>query len=318
MDKTPNINFILCCYSDIFYFFEHIIKAFQYEFNQLNISCEICTDINIFLNRDNCNNNSYYILFGGQNICQHPNFNSFLKNNKVIIYNTEQLQSMRWDYFIHSVVENCYEWWDYSNLNIRYLTNKIGRNKLANGLKIKHIYFGYSKCLELLSVDDFDSNLTKTQKLNKDKILFFGTYHERRREICEKLNSKLINCSNNGSNNLTVEFDVSHTIKGEKYNQIVSANMIYLNLHFYIPSILEIVRIVPLLCQGHLVITERSDDKEMDELFSPYVIWLDEVIDDIDYLKKVIENHDNNRCKEKFSKEINFREILVKNLFDLS
>jgi hypothetical protein len=103
----------------------------------------------------------------------------------------------------------------------------------------------------------------------------------------------------------------------ESYDEFVKENMVYLNIHYYIPSILEIVRITPLLSQGHLVISERSNDEYLDRLFSPYIVWIEHLYlpdgsINVPYLLYIINNHDNNKLRESF-KKLNFKNILTSN-----
>jgi hypothetical protein len=229
--------------------------------------------------------NKKVILFGAQELCKYREYSSFLLFNDVYLYNTEQLQSKAWDYMIYTSLK-VREWWDYSLTNIEYLQ---GNNF---PVKTKHIYFGYSEVLEVpLSKD-----------LNKTSITFFGTHHERRYDLCNTLQNKLTN--------IEVKYNTSGNLYKEVYDDYISRNMIYLNIHYYVPSILEIVRIVPLLCQGHLVITEKSNDKNLDTLFEPYVIWFEDIIDNISLLEDKIKNHDNKKLKDKFKTELNFKKLL--------
>jgi hypothetical protein len=282
----------ICCYNKVIHYFIHIIDCILYELNLLNKSCSFSSNLDEFL----LFSNKTIILFGGHNILYNSNFSSFLKNNNVYIFNTEQLQSQKWNYFIEGVKNDIAGWIDYSNLNLRYL-KQFG---LSKDKRVKHIYFGYSKCLSLIK---------DNSNLNKTNIIFYGCHHDRRKQICDKLNVKL----KEKGLNLNVIYDTSNSIVGDKYNNVINENMIYLNIHYYIPSILEIVRIVPLLSNGHLVITERSDDKEMDELFSPYVVWLDDVINNIEYLNEIINKHDNKKLQKAFSENVKFN---IKNLVE--
>jgi len=201
------------------------------------------------------------------------------------LYNTEQLQSKSWDYMVYTSLK-VREWWDYSLTNIEYLK----QNNFP--VKTKHIYFCYSEVLEVpLSKD-----------LNKTSITFFGTHHERRYNLCNTLQ--------NNFSNIEVKYNTSGNLYKEVYDDYISRNMIYLNIHYYVPSILEIVRIVPLLCQGHLVITEKSDDKNLDNLFEPYVVWFEDIINNISLLEDKIKNHDNQKLKDKFKNELNFKNLL--------
>lgn len=273
------MDWYIVCPERIKEVFRHLILSFQYE---LKIDC-ILYDVNDIFKLMN----KKVILFGAQELCKYYEYSSFLLFNDVYLYNTEQLQSKSWDYMINLSLK-VKEWWDYSLVNINYLKSNV---------PTKHIYFGYSEILELpLSL------------LDKTSITFFGTHHNRRYELCNKLQSNI-------GSKFTIKYNTSGNLYKEVYDNYISNNMIYLNIHYYNPSILEIVRIVPLLCQGHLVITEHSDDKHLDSLFDPYVIWFEDVIDNMPLLEDKIKNHDNKKLKEKFKNELNFKNIL--NSFNL-
>jgi len=271
------MEWIIVCPDRIKDVFRHLILSFKYE---LKIK-ECIYDINNIFNLIN----KKIILFGAQELCKYHEYSTFLLFNDVYLYNTEQLQSKSWDYMIFKSIK-VKEWWDYSLKNIEYLK----QNNL--NIKLKHIYFGYSEVLEV--------HLSKD--LNRTSITFFGTHHERRYNLCNILQNKLTN--------VEVKYNTSGNLYKEVYDDYISRNMIYLNIHYYVPSILEIVRIVPLLCQGHLVITEKSNDEYLDKLFEPYVLWFEDVIDNISLLEGKIKNHDNKKLKDKFKTELNFKNLL--------
>lgn len=272
------MEWVIVCPDRIKDVFRHLILSFQYEIKITSVIYGLNDIFNLI--------NKKVILFGAQELCKYHEYSSFLLFNDIYLYNTEQLQSRGWDYMIYKSLK-VKEWWDYSLINIEYLKS----NNFS--LTTKHIYFGYSKALEI----------PLSNALNKTSITFFGTHHEHRYNMCNKLQQQL-------GNNFEVKYNTSGNLYKEVYDDYISKNMIYLNIHYYVPSILEIVRIVPLLCQGHLVITEKSNDKYLDDLFEPYVVWLEDVIDNISLLEDKIKNHDNQKLKEEFKNKLNFENIL--------
>jgi hypothetical protein len=179
------------------------------------------------------------------------------------------------------------EWWDYSNININYLKDKVDKPS-------KHIYFGYSKSLDISPIFPLDKSI----------ITFFGTHNKRRWDICSEFYEKL------KPYNITLKYNASGKLINEVYDDYISRHCIYFNVHYYIPSILEIVRLVPLLSQGHLVISEHSNDEELDDLFSPYIIWYEDIRENIPLLIQKIKNHDNEKLKNEFKLNLNFNNIL--------
>ena len=271
------MEWVIVCPDRIKDVFRHLILSFKHELQITSIVYDI-NDIFKLINKK-------VILFGAQELCKYHEYITFLLFNDVYLYNTEQLQSRSWDYMIYRSLK-IKEWWDYSIINIEYLK----QNNFP--VKSEHIYFGYSEALEV----------PLSNSLNKSTITFFGTHHERRYNLCNELQNKLTG--------IEVKYNTSGNLYKEVYDDYISRNMIYLNIHYYVPSILEIVRIVPLLCQGHLVITEKSNDEHLNNLFEPYVIWLENVINNIPLLEDKIKNHDNKKLKDKFKNELNFKNLL--------
>jgi hypothetical protein len=272
------MEWVIVCPDRIKDVFRHLILSFKYELKITSVLHDL-NDIFKLMNKK-------VILFGAQELCKYCEYSTFLLFNDVYLYNTEQLQSNSWDYMIYTSLK-VREWWDYSLTNIEYLKE----NNFP--IKTKHIYFGYSEVLEV----------PLKEKLNKTSLTFFGTHHDRRYNLCNTIQQKL-------GDKYEVKYNTSGNLYKEVYDDYISKNMIYLNIHYYVPSILEIVRIVPLLCQGHLVITEKSNDKNLDNLFEPYVVWLEDIINNITLLEDKIKNHNNKKLKEKFKNELNFKNLL--------
>lgn len=277
----------IVCPQRIFDVFRHLIISFQEELDLENLILDNSTIFSL--------KNQNIILFGAQELSKFQEYIPFLKNNNVYLYNTEQLPSTNWDYMIDRSKDNIKEWWDYSTVNIDYLKNKLIK-------PTKHIYFCYSKALEISPIFP----------LKKDTITFFGTHNERRWNICSDFYEKL------KPYNINLKYNASGKLINEVYDDYISRHSIFFNVHYYTPSILEIVRIVPLLSQGHLVISEHSDDKELDDLFSPYIIWYEDIRDNIPLLLHKIKTHDNSKLKNEFKSNLPFNQVLKNsNIFNL-
>jgi len=268
--------------------FRHLIISFQEELDiPENIVIE---NSHIFSLK-----NQTIILFGAQELCKFKEYIPFLRQNNVYLYNTEQLPSTIWDYMIDMSKDYIKEWWDYSTVNINYLKDKLNK-------PTKHMYFCYSKAL----------NLYPLYPLDKSVITFFGTHSQRRWDICSEFYEKL------KPYDVSLKYNSSGKLINNIYDDYISRHCIYFNVHYYVPSILEIVRIVPLLSQGHLVISEHSNDEELDNLFSPYIIWYEDIRDNIPLLIEKIKTHDNEKLKNEFKLNLNFNKILKdSNVFDL-
>jgi hypothetical protein len=265
--------------------FRHLIIAFQHELETEKLVIDNSRIFSL--------TNKNIILFGAQELCKFNEYIPFLRVNNVYLYNTEQLPSKNWDYMINMSKDYIKEWWDYSKVNINYL----------NITKpVKYLYFCYSKSLEIHPI----------YPLNKSVITFFGTHNQRRWEICSAFNDKL------KPYNIILKYNASGNLINEVYDEYISRYSIYFNVHYYTPSILEIVRLTPLLCQGHIVITEHSNDEDLDNLFSPYVIWYEDIKDNIPLLLERIKTHDNEKLKNNFKLNLNFNKVLKdSNIFNL-
>lgn len=270
-----SMYYTILCPSNIHRYFHHVIHLFQHE---LKIKDTIIQEPMMLFRRKNQN----LIVFGIQELCKYDGYDTFLRHNRIIVYNTEQLPSNRWNYMISTRI---HEWWDYSYMNIEYL------KRYGYTVPTKLIFPSYSECMRL------PLNLP----LDRQKITLFGTYHIRRKEWCQRLQSML------------PEFEIVYKQDGvfyQKYNEFVSSHMIYLNIHYYEPSILEVVRIFPLLCQGHLVFSERSDDKHLDDIYSPHLVWLDDGIT-AEQIRTKILNHDNETCRKAFENSLLFSKQFI-------
>jgi hypothetical protein len=277
----------IVCPQRIFDVFRHLIISFQEE---LEIEKIIVDNHHIFTLK-----NKNIILFGAQELCKFQDYIPFLRYNNVYLYNTEQLPSNNWDYMINMSKDYIKEWWDYSTVNINYLKDKMD-------IRTKYIYFGYSKALDIQPIFPLD----------KSTITFFGTHNQRRWDICSEFYEKI------KPHNITLKYNASGKLINEVYDDYISRHCIFFNVHYYTPSILEIVRIVPLLSQGHLVISEHSNDEELDNLFSPYIIWYEDIKDNIPLLLHKIKTHDNEKLKNEFKSNLNFNTILKNsNVFNL-
>ena len=210
-----------------------------------------------------------YIIFDVNKINKLP--------KKFIIYNFEQLTTDRlWD---NSFFEKCIKAkviFDYSLENIKQFKNK---NLIAH-----HLPFGWSPILE----PEYDINI-------KDKdvdLIFLGNYNVRRNKILDKF-------SNIYKNNKCFNQDYEEITKKTKFS---------LNIHYYEGNtILEVTRIIPLVCRGVIVISEKSNDKYYDDIFNDICIFTD--FNNIENINNIIKNYDINKCflnKQKLINRLNF------------
>ena len=162
---------------------------------------------------------------------------------RYIVYNYEQLTTNRvWNDDFYKKLKGAKSVWDYSLKNIKHLQEK--------GINAIHVPYGYSPCLEVTS--------SNTDKPND--ILFLGTLNMRRK--INLLSIKQTTYEGNKEPKLVVH---QQCFKDNYDNEIQKCKMV-VNIHYYIGgTILEVSRIIPLLANKCLVISEPSYDEWYDE-----------------------------------------------------
>jgi hypothetical protein len=222
-------TFIVCpsyCYK----IFHPLIKVLVQEY-----------DVITHIFDDVCNLESKNILlFGYQHV---PNLQDLLKNNHVCVYNLEQLVCGKWDPYLHDL-KDAYEIWDYSSLNIEYLTNYFPH------LRVCYVPIGYSDHFRLKTDNIFPTSTNYS---------FIGNLSPRRKMILDLLGD-------------SVEIYNHHYF--EELDEITQKHETFINLHFYEPpTILETTRILPLLSNEKIIITEPSDDRILDKMFEHVIFF---------------------------------------------
>lgn len=179
-----------------------------------------------------------YIIFTINNIKKLP------KN--FIVYNFEQLVTKRvWGDSFFMKCSKAKIIFDYSLENIKVFKDK--------GLDAKHFPYGWTPFCE------YEGSIKK-----KDiDVIFLGSKSVRRNNILGKLGEGVYYRDN---------------VFGEMYDEIINKAKFSLNIHYYEgSSILEVARIVPLICRGVIVISERSDDKYYDDRMEGIIIYIDQI-----------------------------------------
>jgi len=217
-------------------------------------------------------------------LMRQPEYKIYLQlpKDKVIIYNTEQLPSEIWNFMLPFMAQ-CRAIWDYAPANIAYLKKKDIETgyfvplQLSPSYKIKEDGLcpasrsngrpgatadsvGIRPQPTGVSGTSLTSPVGRGRKCNEEKkLIFIGEVNQRREEIFKKITE------------MGVELEIyNNTAFGDKYKEIVANNKYFLNVHFYQPSILEVFRIVPLLSNDKVVISEPSDDQELDQFYQKH------------------------------------------------
>lgn len=223
----------------IAFVFEFMAMSLWQSLKELNYDCQLVGT----LNQTNMTN-SLYIIFASHS--EHvptypPNY---------IVFNYEQLAGCnafaRYGHY-EKVMRGALCVWDYSLLNVEFLNER----------KIKSYYipFGYSPALENHQEYEKEGN-------ERNNVLFFGSGSERREKIVRSIRDSNINIT------------YHQCVFGPEYWRAVKNSKIVLNIHYYTNNfILEQSRIVPLVANKKLVISEYSNDITMDEQFKNYIVF---------------------------------------------
>lgn len=190
----------------------------------------------------------WIILFGVQHM---TNVDETCKTNRVIIYNLEQLVWGKWDSLI-AKYQGAYTVWDYSRKNIAYV-----QENFSEFPPHRYVPLGYSDYFR-------DVCPTTTESDRRGTIAFLGNLSPRRSAILDRIRSAGVHSS---------VYDRHYF---QQVREVMASHGTLLNLHFHPqPCILEVVRILPWICQGKRVITERSADKELDDVYETVVDFID-------------------------------------------
>ena len=251
-------------------YFEIIIKALSESLTLLNIPNKITNNI------DYSSNNLYLIC------TTHLDYRL---PKRYISYNFEQLTTDKiWPNNYYEKLKNAQQVWDYSLENIKILN--------LHNIQAIHIPLGYSKCMENRNNNIFEKDID---------IFFTGCINNYRSNKLQKI----MNVCNRRSNKIIITNNCWNNDLEILYNR----SKIGLNLHFYQgKTILEVHRIIPMIANKILVISERSDDMWYDNIFKEIVDFVNEE----NFTQSIIKNleYDNKIYQEK----INYRyQYLVNN-----
>ena len=275
-------------------YFIQVMKAIEYELNNLNCPCKITDTLQ--LPKVERTKKNFLILFGFHDICNIEQVKKYINQFTTIVYNSEQLHLNHLKYYINCL-KNIDYIWDYSINNINYL-------KELNIYNTVHIPLGYSKSF-ILNNDKDNNNILNNNKLNKnnERIVFIGNMNLRRYNIIRKIDSL---------NQDVIFFD---KLWGNEHDECIKNNTLFLNIHYYPKPILELFRIIPLICNKCAVISEYSSDTELDKMYSSYISFFKEDLSDFIKAKEISLSERitryNNFCNEmSFSKIINSSGVL--------
>lgn len=249
--NCSDITFCICNNDQVFI---EIVKTLYFQLEDAGMICNKITDIS-----EAKNPKTLYLIYNG-----HTESKQLPLNIKYVTFNYEQAGSyyMSWDHYLLKMICGVAVF-DYSEYNKAYLENIINKNIFV-------IPYTYHPSLTVLKPDT-----TNTEPID---ILFYGYMNHNRDSYYHLL-------KNSG---YVVKF-IANLFGNELMQEIAKAKIV-LNLHYYQnPSILELSRIVPLISNFKLVLSEKSNDTIADERFKNIIEFVDHN-NILDTCKKYLEN----------------------------
>lgn len=223
------------------------------------------------------------ILWGSQSYFHSERQISRLKLfKKVIFFNSEPITCKRWNFlpkvfeerlpFIKHII-------DYSPLNARMwaengfkFVNDPLEEETKDELQIeeqKEVYWlkiGYTPVMDIWKKNGWKRE-NILGDLNHKDIIFFGNLNDHRREYIGVLN------------HFTQRVGTYNGMFFEQFEETLKNNhkATFLNIHYEggdNVNPLETYRLLPLLCSGLKIVSQKSHDNFSDDLFEPYITFL--------------------------------------------
>ena len=274
------------------------ILSLIYELNNNGYRYEIINKIEIDYNNYDLEHDIIIIFLNPQFLKTHKNiYEEFIKisNNfkYKIYYITEPLNYLIdikvWETYIK--ILKPYKLLTYTNENL---------NKLK-------VYQSITKLCPKFNnyIDMGDYTIETMKNKNKDKIIFMGTMNTHRENVFKNMENKII-----------VKNDIWNM---DEYQEIIEQNLFFINIHRRNGcKCLEYLRIIPLLANGCIVISELSNEEDMNEL-KDYNIYFCDKSNILDTYYNILKNINYNEVfyNEVYKKVNKFRnEFIYDNIYD--
>jgi hypothetical protein len=269
------------------------ILSLIYELNNNNHRYEIINKVEIDYNNYDLANDIIIIFLNPQFLKTHKNiYDEFIKisNNfrYKIYYITEPLNYLIdikvWEEYIK--ILKPYKLLTYTNENL---------NKLK-------VYQSITKLCPKFNnyIDMGDYSIETMKNKNKDKIIFMGTMNIHRENVFKNMENKIV-----------VKNDIWNM---DEYQEIIEQNLFFINIHRRNGcKCLEYLRIIPLLANGCIVISELSNEEDMNEL-KDYNIYFCDKANILETYYNILKNINYNEIYNKVNK---FREeFIYDNIYD--
>jgi hypothetical protein len=143
-------------------------------------------------------------------------------------------------------------------------------------------------------IDMGDYSIETMKNKNKDKIIFMGTMNIHRENVFKNMENKIV-----------VKNDIWNM---DEYQEIIENNLFFINIHRRNGcKCLEYLRIIPLLANGCIVISELSNEEDMNEL-KDYNIYFCDKANILETYHNILKNINYNEIYNKVNK---FREEFI-------
>ena len=263
------------------------ILSLIYELNNNGHRYEIINKVEIDYNNYDLANDIIIIFLNPQFLKTHKNiYNEFIKisNNfrYKIYYITEPL-----NYLIDIKV-----WEEYIKI-LKPFKLLTYTNENLNKLKV---YQSITKLCPKFNnyIDMGDYSIETMKNKNKDKIIFMGTMNIHRENVFKNMENKIV-----------VKNDIWNM---DEYQEIIENNLFFINIHRRNGcKCLEYLRIIPLLANGCIVISELSNEEDMNEL-KDYNIYFCDKANILETYYNILKNINYNEIYNKVNK---FREEFI-------
>lgn len=268
------------------------ILSLIYELNNNGHQYQIINKINIDYNNYDLEHDIIIIFLNPQFLKTHKNiYDEFIKisNNfkYKIYYITEPLNYLIdikvWETYIK--ILKPFKLLTYTNENLNKLKVYQSITKLC------------PKFNNYIDMGDYSINTMKNK--NKDKIIFMGTMNTHRENVFKNMENKII-----------VKNDIWNM---DEYQEIIEQNLFFINIHRRNGcKCLEYLRIIPLLANGCIVISELSNEEDMNEL-KDYNIYFCDKSNILETYYNILKNINYNEVfyNEVYNKVNKFREEFI-------
>lgn len=248
-------------------YFEIIINALHEALTELDIKHEVVKSYSLVDNR-----NIYLICTTHENA---------LLPKRYISYNIEQLTTNKvWDPIFFQKISGAELVLDYSLENIKELEK--------HNIKAHFLPLGYSKTMEY------------NYKDNSDKTVDFSFLGSINNSRYDKLKN-LISVYGNKKDKLVI----SNNYWGDDLKKLYNKTKIGLNIHYYSGrTILEVHRIIPLIANKILVISEKSDDPWYDEKYGNLINFIEREDCTLECLK-LLQNYNSEIAENRYQDLVN-------------